>query len=136
MIDVTYEFYQTSYGGCLIPEGDWKRTVRKAESYLASILHRTPAENQAELVQLALCESAELAWQDEKQRSEHGGRQVKSESTDGYSVTYAADGGSSDGDGDFLARRIYACLRRYLGHTGLLYAGVDTYADKRGDCYL
>ena len=136
MIDTTYEFYQTSYGGCLIPEKDWKRSVRKAESYLDSILHQVPAENQVELVQLALCESAELVWQDEQQRSEHGGRRVKSENTDGYSVTYAADGGASDGDGDFLAQRIYACLRRYLGHTGLLYAGVDTYADKCRDCYL
>ena len=101
MIDTTYEFYRTSYGGCLIPEKDWKRSVRKAESYLGSILHQVPAENQVELVQLALCESAELVWQDEQQRSEHGGRRVKSENTDGYSVTYAADGGASDGDGEF-----------------------------------
>lgn len=136
VIEVSYGFYQESYGGNLVPEKSWERVLRKAEGYLNRVMHQPSRQSQLDLVKLALCEAAELIYQDEKQRAEHGGRQVKSENTDGYSVTYAAEGESTGGTRDPLAGRIYSCIRRYLGHTGLLYAGVNTCADKCRDYYF
>ena len=73
-----------------------------------------------EQIQFCLCEAAELIYQDDINRWEHGGREVQSESTDGYSVTYAVKGTA----GDPLQEKVYAVIRRHLSHTGLLYQGV------------
>ena len=76
-------------------------------------------------VMLCLCEVADLIYQDDLNRREHGGREVQSESTDGYSVNYATEAEAGKIAVDALQTKIYAVIRRYLAHTGLLYAGVN-----------
>lgn len=121
MIQVDYIFYVEEYHGTLIDdEESLKLPVLKANTYLNQVLRRKPQGEEVEQIQFCLCEAAELIYQDEINRREHGGREVQSESTDGYSVTYAAKGTA----GDPLQEKVYAVIRRYLSHTGLLYQGV------------
>ena len=127
MLLVPYEFYLNGYGGERIPEEDWKRVIRKANSYLDAVKHTDPWPEIREEAMRCLCEAAELIYQDDVNRSEHGGRDIRSENTDGYSVSYA------DGAGESLENRVYAVIRRYLAHTGLLYAGVRKRAYKCHD---
>ncbi len=121
MIQVDYIFYVKKYNGTLIgSEEALKLPIQKANTYLNQVMHRKPKEKELEQVQLCLCEIAELIYQDEVNRREHGGRRVRAESTDGYSVNYVAKETSDDS----FQKSVYAVIRRYLAHTGLLYLGV------------
>ena len=126
MIQVDFNFYQGTYGGTMIPDADaLKQPLNKANAYLAQVMHREPQDSdQEKAVKLCLCEVSDLLYQDIQVKKEHRGREVKSENTDGYSVSYTT---SVDGHGiDF---DVYATIRRYLSPTGLLYAGVRNCAD-------
>lgn len=127
MTRVDFNFYQNSYGGTMIPNADaLKQPLNKAIAYLAQVMHREPQDsNQEDAVKLCLCEVSDLLYQDAQTKREHGGREVKSENTDGYSVSYTT---SVDGRG--INFDVYTTIRRYLSPTGLLYAGVNNCVDK------
>ena len=121
MIRVDYIFYVEKYHGRLIDdEESLKLPVLKANTYLNQVLRRKPQGEETEQIQFCLCEAAELIYQDDINRREHGGREVQSESTDGYSVNYAVKGTARD----LMQEKVYAVIRRHLSHTGLLYQGV------------
>lgn len=129
MIQVDYEFYMETYAGQIIPdEQAFKQPMMKANIYLDQCLHRKPEPEEENLVKLCLCECADLIYQDNSLRQEHGGRKVQSENTDGYSVSYA-----DSKDEDLLNRKLYDVIHRYLSRTGLLYLGVNCHAHKCGD---
>ena len=52
-------------------------------------------------------------------------REKKSESTDGYSVTYVAEGTDGELAEEKLKKKLYSIAKLYLINTGLLYCGVD-----------
>lgn len=124
MVLFDYAFYAEKYGGNLIAEKDWRKNLVKANTYLSKAMHQSPDETNLELVQFCLCEAAEIIYQDDKNRAACGGKEVQSESNDGYSVSYAAE--------ESLKSKIYGTITRYLGSSGLLYAGVKCNADKCG----
>lgn len=125
MIDIDYDFYKEKYFGIIIEDGDHlKQPVIKANTYLNQIMHLEPSEEEMELVKMCLCEVAEMIYQDTKNRMEHGGREIQSENTDGYSVNYATEAEAGKIAVNSLQTKIYAVIRRYLSHTGLLYSGV------------
>ena len=124
MILVDYEFYAETYCGTIIPdEKDLRQPIIKAISHLNQYMHQEPDETNLEMVKLCLCEVAELIYQDDAMRMEHGGKSIQSENTDGYSVTYASPEDGADGISQ-TDREIYSVIRRYLSGTGLLYLGV------------
>ncbi len=104
-----YGFYQSAYGGTLIPPELFNRLIFKAQTYLSNITRgrNIPDEYKAQ-ASYALCEMAECYF------NNGDGLPVKSESTDGYSVTYADLS---------LDRRLYSIASLYLGESGLLYKG-------------
>ena len=121
MIQIDYIFYVEKDHGTLIDrEESLELPVLKASTYLNQVMRREPQGEEKEPIQLCLCEVAELIYQDDINRREHGGREVQSESTDGYSVNYAVKGTARDP----LQEKVYAVIRRHLSHTGLLYQGV------------
>lgn len=131
MIKVTFDFYANEYGGRVIPdELELKQPVLKANTYLRNLIHQKPKEEIMELVKMCLCEVAELIYQEDCRKAEHGGREVQSESTDGYSVTYATEAEAGKIATNSLQKKVYAIIRRYLSHTGLLYTGVNCNAHK------
>lgn len=131
MIPVDYRFYLENYDGGIIPEEALKKMIMKANTYLSNMMHQSPEEKDLELVQFCLCEVAETIYQDEQQRAEYNGREIQSENTDGYSVTYVTETGK-DAENS-LQTKVYAIIRRYLASTGLLYAGVKCDAYKYND---
>lgn len=134
MIKVTFDFYVNEYGGKIISdELELKQPVLKANTYLKNLMRREPQDDTLELVQMCLCEAAEAIYQEECRKAEHGGREVRSESTDGYSVTYATEAEDGKIATNSLQKKVYAIIRRYLSHTGLLYTGVNCNAHKCSD---
>ena len=125
MIAIDYDFYKDKYFGTIIEDEEHlMQPVVKANTYLNQVMHVEPSEEEMELVQMCLCEVAEMIYQDAENRREHGGREIQSENTDGYSVNYATEAEAGKIAVNSLQTKIYAVIRRYLSHTGLLYSGV------------
>lgn len=125
MIAIDYNFYKDKYFGTIIEDEEHlMQPVVKANTYLNQVMHVEPSEEEMELVKMCLCEVAEMIYQDAENRREHGGREIQSENTDGYSVNYATEAEAGKIAVNSMQTKIYAVIRRYLSHTGLLYQGV------------
>lgn len=119
MIQVDYPFYKEVYAGKIIPDEDsLKQPLLKANTYLNAVMYAEPDNTELETVKLCLCEVSDLLYLDAAVRAEHGGKDIQSENTDGYAVSYAS------GEENSLDVSVYGVIRRYLSGTGLLYAGV------------
>lgn len=118
-----YEFYANTYKGNLSKE-EFEKSIMKASTYVRRITFGLADDNmEMEEVKLAACSVCDLIANDEKVRSEHLGRAVTSENTDGYSVSYESGGNGETAD-ELLDRKIFDTLELYLMPTGLLYMGV------------
>lgn len=114
-----YAYYKDSFGGTLTAE-EFSRYARKAERFLHYIVMGEIAEV-TEQVKNAVCAAAE-AVAEIREGVANIPQGIKSESTDGYSVTY------KDYNVDELAERekraMYKAIKQELSGTGLLYQGV------------
>lgn len=115
MLYATYEYYAGSYYGSMTAD-EYGKYGRRASAYIDQItLGRAgalPKESPfAGRVMDACCAVA-----DAYKRNEQGA--VTSETNADHSITISR-GNKSD------ARRLYEAAALYLGHTGLLYRGVD-----------
>lgn len=120
----TYAYYISTYRGNLTEE-EFEKSIVQATAYVRRITFGRAEQNMdLDEVKLATCAICDLLANDEKARSQHSGRTVVSENTDGYSVTYES-GGNGDTADDLLNRKIYKTAELYLEPTGLLYAGVE-----------
>ena len=120
----TYAYYISTYRGNLTEE-EFEKSIVQAIAYVRRITFGRAEQNmELDEVKLATCAICDLLTNDEKARSQHSGRTVVSENTDGYSVTYES-GGNGDTADDLLNRKIYKTAELYLEPTGLLYAGVE-----------
>lgn len=120
----TYAYYISTYRGNLTEE-EFEKAIIPATAHVRRITFGRADQNmELDEVKLATCAVCDLLANDEKARSQHSGRTVVSENTDGYSVTYESgrNGGTAD---DLLTRKIYKVAELYLEPTGLLYAGVE-----------
>ena len=135
MVIVDYKFYKEKYFGTIIPDQNAiEQPMLKANIFLSQIMRQDIEDaGQEELVKLCLCEVSELVYQDALNRAEHSGRDVRSENTDGYSVTYATEAENGKIAVDSLQSKVYGVIRRYLAHTGLLYLGVNNDACQCGN---
>lgn len=113
--EIGYEYYFNVYNSGhqgVLPRQEFDRYINAAQREVQSRLNCDISDCDAwDAVALCICEVAEALFRDEKQAS------VKSESTDGYSVTFK--------DGDCVDDRIRKILLKRLSQTGLLYAGVE-----------
>lgn len=120
-----YTFYVSEYRGNLTDE-EFDKSVIPASAYVRRITFGRADDNlEMEEVKLATCAVCDLIANDEKVRSEHLGRAVTSENTDGYSVSYESGGNGETAD-ELLGRKIFDTLKLYLMPTGLLYMGVES----------
>lgn len=120
----TYAYYISTYRGNLTEE-EFEKAIIPATVHVRRIIFGRADQNmELDEVKLTTCAICDLLANDEKARSQHSGRTVVSENTDGYSVTYESgrDGDTAD---DLLTRKIYKAAELYLEPTGLLYAGVE-----------
>ena len=120
----TYAYYISTYRGNLTEE-KFEKAIIPATAHVRRITFGRADQNmELDEVKLATCAICDLLANDEKARSQHSGRTVVSENTDGYSVTYES-GRNGDTADDLLTRKLYKAAELYLEPTGLLYAGVE-----------
>ena len=120
----TYAYYISTYRGNLTEE-EFEKAIIPATAHVRRITFGRADQNmELDEVKLATCAICDLLANDEKARSQHSGRTVVSENTDGYSVTYES-GRNGDTADDLLTRKIYKSAELYLEPSGLLYAGVE-----------
>lgn len=117
MVYVDFEYYQKNYGGNMA-EKDFDRLSRQASAYLDFItFDRIPAVTDEAImtkVKDACCALAETCLLNEQ------GGGIASETNDGISVTYVNGSGSKTDE-----QRLKQTALIYLGHTGLMYRGVE-----------
>lgn len=114
--EISYEYYFNVYNSGhqgVLPQQEFDRYIKTAQREVDGYLCcDDAADNDVwSAVISCVCEVADALFKDEKQAS------VKSESTDGYAVTF-----KDTEDVDDKVRKI---ILRRLGRTGLLYAGVE-----------
>lgn len=132
---VNYDFYKDTLGG-LIPEDKFAAVEAKAEahiSYLTYINGDIFAKESA-AVKLAVCAAAEVIYKD--MTSNTAGVGVKSESNDGYSVTYVTEAQDGQTAEEALRKKVYEAIRLYLLPTGWLSRKVKIggHCDECADC--
>lgn len=109
MAYIDYEYYSNRFKGTTIPLADFEHVSLRAEEYINYITNNRITDISVP-VQHACCAVAEKLYS-------MGAREgIRSETTDGYSVTYA--------DNATLHHLLYGSAEVYLADTGLLYRGV------------
>lgn len=112
-----FEYYTKTFGGTMA-EDDFKRLSRQASAYLDFVcFDRIKSVTDEET--MAKVKEACCALADTYLLNEQGGG-IASETNDGISVTYV-NGKTAISE----EQRLYQAAQIYLGHTGLMYRGVD-----------
>ena len=106
---VSYDFYKQTFGDT-IPEADFSKVEAKAEvviGYLTYINGDIFAKEDNR-VKLAVCAAAEVVHYHNNQASANGNQAagVKSETNDGYSVTYITEGQDGQTAEELLRKKI------------------------------
>ena len=127
MIYATYQDYTEKYSGAAITdETAFNRLARKASAYIDMFTFGRVNEgnvNSFPSLSICVCEMAETIFFSEDKDGLK--KEKKSESTDGYSVTYATEGTDGKTAEEKLKRKLYSIAKLYLINTGLLYCGVE-----------
>ena len=124
---VSYQFYTQTYGGTL-PEADFTKAEARAEaaiSYLTYVNGDIFAA-ESDSVKLAVCAAAETIHNQTKATGGAAAIGKKSESNDGYAVTYVAEGQDGQTAEELLRKKVYEAIRLYLLPTGWLCRKVRT----------
>ena len=126
----SYEFYTETFDGSLT-KADYRKYELRAEAYIRYLTYVNGDifAEEDDRVKMAVCAAAEVIAETAKASSGEAltGRTLKSESTDGYSVTYA------DGPSDVeleLRKNILEAIEIYLLPTGWLCRAMS----ERGCC--
>lgn len=115
-----YSWYSTKYGGTVIPVLAFPRHARWATSLIDAVTYGNIDSDDKVLdaVRDACCAAAEMAYNYYRSSVDvEGGRGMKSENNDGYSVTFD-DSVSTE---SALRAECIATIRAYLHNTGLLH---------------
>lgn len=104
-----YEYYKNEYMGTAAAEEDFQRLSLKASRYIDLICCK-PIDEVTECIRLSVCAVCDVLNELDNAIN------IKSESNDGYSVTYTADNSVHN-------KRLYDAARIYLDEN-LLYRGI------------
>lgn len=121
---IDLEYYQNFFSDISVPYDSFERIAREASLFVREItFNRIDEENIIEEVKDAVCAVCEVIYKEEKELENTNGREIKSENTDGYSVTYVTEQQDGVSRQDVLWNKKYQAARPYLLHTGLLNRG-------------
>ena len=121
MIYVDYVYYYNEYIGRKIPEKDFEELSVQAQRFVDYVTGGKICGNVTDKVRNAVCAAAEALY-DCNSKYVNLNPGIKSENTDGYSVTYQ-DYSVADISAE-QDKAMYKAVRRALSGTGLLYRGV------------
>lgn len=114
---VDYEFYQLEWGG-KVPMTDFAQLNIQATKIIDyyTFNRLKECENVSNDVKYAICELID----DMHRLKATGGKEVASEKVGTHSITYA----TSNNSGDAVKKKQRDIVKKWLGHTGLMYRGV------------
>lgn len=119
---VDFAYYTDIYGGTALTSDSFSGAIREAEDYIRYLTYLNgdifADLTQADTVKGAVCAAAD-AWHNAVSEQDEGGN-IKSESKDGFSVSFVVsrkDGETSD---DYVKRCMYQAVRLRLLPTGWL----------------
>ena len=114
---VSYDFYKQTFGDT-IPEADFSKVEAKAEAVIGYLtyINGDIFAKEDNRVKLAVCAAAEVVHYHNNQASANGNQAagVKSETNDGYSVTYITEGQDGQTAEELLRKKILEAVRVYL----------------------
>lgn len=119
-----YTFYQTEYlGDRITDESTFNRLALRASERLDYFTFgKIDGEDVSDSARLAVCSMADILFWEEKRKNAHDGRELASESNDGYSVSFAS---ASETERQGLTdRQLYQAAYVYLSQSGLMDFGV------------
>lgn len=120
-----YTYYKETFGGTAIPESDFNRSVIMAGRYINQFTYNRITEdnkNEVDGLEDCACDMAESVY---TMIYSSSSGEKKSETIDGYSVSYVTNQTDGEDIRTALVRNLYAIATLYLSGTGLLYAGVN-----------
>ena len=116
-----YTFYVENYGGDLIPDKKYGVAALNATQYIKYVTLGRSEKYVGEELKYATCAVAEayaLAYN--LTGSKNAAGQIKSENTDGYSVSYVTQAKDGESQEDLFKRKAYSAIKHWLQGTGLL----------------
>lgn len=127
MVYATYKYYINEYSGVVISDAlAFNRLARKAGLYIDQFTFGRINEANADTfpsLPACVCDMADVIFFAEGKDGSK--KEKKSESIDGYSVTYVTEGTDGENADEKLRSKLYSVAKLYLINTGLLYRGVD-----------
>lgn len=133
---VDFEYYTGVFGSGFLKEDGFAGAVREAESYIRYLTYVNgdifADSAHAETVKAAVCAAAD-AWAMAAREQEEGGN-VKSESKDGFSVSFAVARKDGETAGDYGRRCMYQAVRHYLLPIGWLSRRAGCRYDHKCGC--
>lgn len=124
MAYATYEYYVEKYHGTLVPYEIFSRMINKASQHIDYFTFGRITEENRDIfpsLPACACDMAEVIYK--MQKDHKTGKEIKSESTDGYSVSYVTECVDGEIAESTLRRKLYSIAEIYLSNTGLLYLG-------------
>lgn len=114
-------YYSSEYGGELIPLEKFAKAEKKAEAYIRHLtyMHGDIFACENDTVKDAVCAVAEIYYSCDL-KNQQGNGSVKSENTDGYSVTYVNEQVDGETAEAVASRKAYEVARTYLLPLGWL----------------
>ena len=108
-------YYLSEYGGELIPLEKFAKAEKKAEAYIRHLtyMHGDIFACENDTVKDAVCAVAEIYYSCDL-KNQQGNGSVKSENTDGYSVTYVNEQVDGETAEAVASRKAYEVARTYL----------------------
>lgn len=116
---VSYEYYSDVFGGS-IPADSFRQAERQAEAHIRALtyINGDIFAAESETVKTAVCAAAEVIYDQTQPGSSSG--LLKSESNDGYSVSYVTEAQDGQTVEEILKKKVYETVRLYLLPTGWL----------------
>lgn len=125
---VDYKFYASVYGGGL-SEAEFMVSEAKAEAHVRYLTHvrGNIFAEEDDAVKMALCAAVDAVADSASAYGGGSGAAVKSESNDGYSVSYAIQAKDGETAESFARRKVFGAIRMYLLPTGWLSRSIRYY---------
>lgn len=118
-----YGFYSVEYHGTLTGE-QFERAIIPASAYLKAATLGRSESSQLEELKYAACAVCDAYYGVYGVSDKTDGRTIKSENTDGYSVTYALEASDGTSKESAFKTKAIEVARMYLANTGLLSMAV------------
>lgn len=117
---VDYAYYISQYNGSLSEE-EFIKAERWSEAYIRELTYVRGDIflTDLDMVRDAVCAGAEI-YASYKKKQESDKRSIKSESTDGYSVTYVNEQVDGQTAEELMKKKAYEAIKMYLLPTGWL----------------